>query len=470
VLAAASSSRRYGEKPTKLCILFSFPASGGAADELNLVREDVVLVNSKSAQDLSYVTGFDVAIGYVKASDALSDGTEIRLLQSLTSLYESSSSSKGAGKTVVLYVEGIDAENDAAKLQRISKKLSATVQEAWRLVFPNKKSGDQPEVRIETSLEAVTGIVDATPAARTGQDIAASIEAVSAAAVPTSVASSDLEAKAAAACVGISDDFFEEIQSSIAVLGGAASVEEISAIVSTAVENVNRDHSDVLTTFAGTNALKAASYRTRARLAHTLHAPFRRFVDNLLVQSGAAFEALAKKVPPNSELGPTLERRAASVVANARKEAKQLQRDFVAMVCEHSQGLFAPQLSSGTSVRPQPWFGCASDLDDLQARLEERCRDRVRSLYLLGAYNPYIRDRPWAPTHINFNYLIDPRALALGLEYNKLYDEHVDGPAINRALPLAIPGVAQVAFDPNDHPVPKENKPWWQVLIDYYRD
>jgi uncharacterized linocin/CFP29 family protein len=50
-----------------MCILFSFPASGGAADELNLVREDVVLVNSKSAQDLSYVTGFDVAIGYVKA-------------------------------------------------------------------------------------------------------------------------------------------------------------------------------------------------------------------------------------------------------------------------------------------------------------------------------------------------------------------------------------------------------------------
>jgi hypothetical protein len=450
-----------------MCILFSFPASGGAADELNLVREDVVLVNSKSAQDLSYVTGFDVAIGYVKASDALSDGTETRILQSLTSLYESS---KVTGKTVVLYVEGIDAKNDAVKLQRISKKLSATVQDAWRLVFPNKKNGDQPEVRIETSLEAVTGIVDATPAARTGQDIAASIEAMSAAAaVPTSEATSDLEAKAAAACVDISDDFFEEIQSSIAVLG-TASIEEISAIVSTAVENVNRDYSDVLTTFAGTNALKAASYRTRARLAHTLHAPFRRFVDNLLVQSGAAFEALAKKVPPNSELGPTLERRAASVVANARKEAKQLQRDFVAMVCDHSQGLFAPQPFSGTSLRPQPWFGCASDVDELQARLEERCRDRVRSLFLLGAYNPYIRDRPWAPTHINFNYLIDPRALALGLEYNKLYDEHVEGPAINRALPLVIPGVAQVAFDPNDHPVAQENKPWWQVLIDYYRD
>jgi hypothetical protein len=103
----------------------------------------------------------------------------------------------------------------------------------------------------------------------------------------------------------------------------------------------------------------------------------------------------------------------------------------------------------------------------LQTELKERCIDRERTLFLQGSYNPYIRDFPWAPTHININYLVDPRAVALGMEYNKLYDEHVEGHA-NRADSLWIQGVTKVAFDPNDHPIPKENKSWLQVLKEFY--
>ena len=40
---------------------------------------------------------------------------------------------------------------------------------------------------------------------------------------------------------------------------------------------------------------------------------------------------------------------------------------------------------------------------------------------------------------------------------------------MRRANPLLIPGVADIPFDPNDHPVPRDNTPWWQVIVDFYK-
>jgi hypothetical protein len=71
---------------------------------------------------------------------------------------------------------------------------------------------------------------------------------------------------------------------------------------------------------------------------------------------------------------------------------------------------------------------------------------------------------PFPPTKINLNYLVDPRAASFGLTYDKLYDEHKDGAAINRAEPLIINGVAKIPFDLNEHAKPKESKPWYTVI------
>jgi hypothetical protein len=135
-------------------------------------------------------------------------------------------------------------------------------------------------------------------------------------------------------------------------------------------------------------------------------------------------------------------------------------------------------LESPSLVGGGPWsrrLGSASafwstggDLQALSQHLAEACAERERQLFLQGAYNPYVRDKPIPPTKLSFHYLLDPRAVAFNRQYDPLYDEQRDGPAETRAAGLHVPGVATLPFDPNEHAVPKDNEPWWQTLIDFY--
>ena len=53
--------------------------------------------------------------------------------------------------------------------------------------------------------------------------------------------------------------------------------------------------------------------------------------------------------------------------------------------------------------------------------------------------------------------------------YDVLYDEQTDGIAEKRAHPLQVYGVAQIPFDPNEQPIPRDNTPWWRVIVDFYK-
>ena len=386
-------------------------------------------------------------------------------------------------KKIVFYVDGLAESGSAAtaleteaKLSKISKRLTEVVREALALVFPDiaKSSSGQsayPEVRIESSIEAVAAVVGSVKASRTGEQIASGIDTslVSASATKlgtTTTSTFSIEAKAAVACQGISDDFVGEVQASVAVLGGTATVDEVCAVVESAFDNFNREQEQVLRLYAGTAALKASAYSVRSQLGRALEAPFRRFSDSIVSEALTEFESLSRKVLPDSQLAANLQKRAKSVLETAKKSSAQLHREFTNLVSRQGEGILQdPKIAA--KFRRESAFSCANSLRQLETDLNERCAERVRVLYLQGAYNPFIRDLPWAPTHVNINYLVDPRALALGLEYNKLYDEQVEGP-VNRADPLWIRGVTKVAFDPNDHPVPKESKSWWQVLKDFY--
>ena len=80
------------------------------------------------------------------------------------------------------------------------------------------------------------------------------------------------------------------------------------------------------------------------------------------------------------------------------------------------------------------------EINQISSLFQEAKQDRIDSLFLQGVYNPYIRRYPFPPLHVNLNYLVDPRSIAFGLDYNHLYDAHYDGPAERRADPLLIPG------------------------------
>ena len=135
------------------------------------------------------------------------------------------------------------------------------------------------------------------------------------------------------------------------------------------------------------------------------------------------------------------------------------------MVEKSNEGILSAV--SGRSLASR--FAYRMEASSLWNQLEKACSARVDALFLMGAYNPFVRTYPFPPLHLNLNYLIDPRTLLFDAQFNRLYDEHVEGPAINRADNLILPGVSQVVFHPNRHPRPKEERPWWRTLMDFYR-
>jgi hypothetical protein len=114
-------------------------------------------------------------------------------------------------------------------------------------------------------------------------------------------------------------------------------------------------------------------------------------------------------------------------------------------------------------------------LQSFKTKLEDESKQFVASMILSGRHNPYMRhSRFLPPLHLNFNYMIDPRAAITNMEFNPLYDEHKAGVYESRAAPLEIPEVAVTHFDP-DNPnikklVPKEQteQPVWKTVYDYF--
>lgn len=56
-----------------------------------------------------------------------------------------------------------------------------------------------------------------------------------------------------------------------------------------------------------------------------------------------------------------------------------------------------------------------------------KTEERWGALVLAGSVNPYLRDSPFPPTHININYLLDPRSLASDVQMACLYDAQPQG-------------------------------------------
>ena len=111
------------------------------------------------------------------------------------------------------------------------------------------------------------------------------------------------------------------------------------------------------------------------------------------------------------------------------------------------------------------------EIKKIENYIKLKCQDRINTLFLGGSYNPYIRNVPYPPIHININYLIDPKIIKLNSQYNPLYDQHKEGSCENRADPMMIPGIASIPFDPNQQPITTEvSIPWWQLVKDFFKD
>ena len=176
-------------------------------------------------------------------------------------------------------------------------------------------------------------------------------------------------------------------------------------------------------------------------------------------------------MPANSMLSKNLKKKAAECVQIFAEDAKVLRKDFAAALSGIDSVYSGGGGGGGSGKIPSTQWNSmdfTTDTARLSKELVMKAADKVQTLWLQGLYNPYIRDAPWAPTHINFNYLIDPKAIVFDSQYDQLYDAEEDKIVTNRADGIALPGLAKVVFDPNRHPVPLDEKPWWVTLKEFY--
>lgn len=81
--------------------------------------------------------------------------------------------------------------------------------------------------------------------------------------------------------------------------------------------------------------------------------------------------------------------------------------------------------------------------------IDEKVENVISSMILDGKINPYIRNSPIPPMHINLNYLFNPIDMINELKIKNKFDDGNAGFYSKRADPLILPEVARLPFDPN---------------------
>lgn len=144
------------------------------------------------------------------------------------------------------------------------------------------------------------------------------------------------------------------------------------------------------------------------------------------------------------------------------------------LIPKHNIQKLNKKLINSKKINNQWWSNIYKndiEIKKIENYIKIKCQDRINNLFLGGSYNPYIRNVPYPPIHININYLIDPKIIKLNSQYNPLYDQHKEGSCENRADPMMIPGIASIPFDPNQIPITTEvSVPWWQLVKDFFKD
>lgn len=236
--------------------------------------------------------------------------------------------------------------------------------------------------------------------------------------------------------------------------------------------------------FWDTAALKEASQRARMNVGRVLHACYLRLSEMLFSKSVEAFRIATVRLPVTPGLPSNLGTYRGLAQQDFEGRLVDLNEEFSKLCgAVTSEGMLsdfshAPLgISEEVQINvkerlPSPRFSHQFQSPFLVNRfkqaLKQRSDETVTASFLDGQYNPYVRTARYPPTHLNINYLLDPRGFVVDREFNELYDEKNTGPVMNRADGMVFPGVASVPFDPTDHPIPKDYQPWWAKVAEYF--
>lgn len=259
----------------------------------------------------------------------------------------------------------------------------------------------------------------------------------------------------------------------------------LRAVVQEVIDEHRYQYADVLVQYGNATSVQDALRRTAWGATETLLPIYRTLTQSLVQGSLSTFDRQAARLTPARRLPEQLRILCDAVLRGFTQSADKVREEFERMIAAISQASpLSAQVEPARSkwmvgrLLPRPPVGgqptvpqlsVGFELQCLREFLRQRSEDTKTAMFLRGEYNPYVRETPLPPIHLNVNYLVDPRAVLAGREVRRLYDEHRDGPCLNRADPMYFPGVAAVPFDPNQHPVSTEKgKHWIDVLKDFF--
>jgi hypothetical protein len=291
-----------------------------------------------------------------------------------------------------------------------------------------------------------------------------------------------MEVAARLATQRMGEDFSQRLNASVSdvitsgLMVPGATVNNTMTALHTAVREAVAAHrlqfADAYSRFVNTSAMREAQKLNGVHTVEVLLPLYRTLTQSLVQGSLAAFDRQVARLQSTRRLPEQLRILSEAVTRGFTQSANKIREEFEVMVGTASS---ATPMTSGRSTSPVarhpavPQLVTDFELQCLNEFLRQRCEDTQHRMFLSGEYNPYVRETAVPPTHINVNYLLDPRTLVADRELRGLYDSHKDGPCESRADPMYFPGMATVPFNPNQHPVSTEKgTSWVNVVKDFF--
>lgn len=158
------------------------------------------------------------------------------------------------------------------------------------------------------------------------------------------------------------------------------------------------------------------------------------------------------------------------IVASPIMESKDTQSDAVRQFTATYRRVSHSSLNSLLPLLAADYISRSKSKNwlELSKRMREASVEYLSGRAVEGSYNPFHRVAWWPATHLNLNYLSNPRTWSQQWSFRQLYDTHVEGPAADRAEPLMLRDVmSKVTFDPSQAPIPRDAvKSTWDVVAE----
>lgn len=489
-----------GTKPISICSTFGFETqesqnlydtlfdskSPTNVSKLSIENrvEDFIIIPCENPLVFADIDGSDISVGYVHFPNNSPDNS--KLLAYIQSALESSLRHRHSTKFIFLVLYDNESE-----IQPSNDQLNQLLEEAWSLssfgiksnqhiqdkiqitTLPFAQSDDYEKIK-EQLWEKILESTTSNPTNYKSGKIHTGLSYLKTTTIkPTTLPqTSSLKLTSLAQQHFIEAKFLELLEKNLQQFYDANyspfSVDEVITAVKIVFDEFESRYDTPESSLKLTYQTSLSAQRI---LSDQLQPLYRKILATALKDAKDTYMTSLKKIPPNSKLHNNISKIGKNTKRDFSTSVASIQKAFLELLRSPWDSLESNHYlsESHTTTNFAASYGTGLESTFLNNYIREQAKERVQFLFLQGAYNPFIRTLKTPPLHLNLNYLFDPRAFSFGREYNKLYDEHTEGVAENRADPIRIPEVAKLVFHPNEHPIPREKRNIWKVLMDFYQ-